>query len=104
MSTDAIKQVTETEDQVREDRIRAQAEAKTLVAKAEKEGQEALLQARRAAQAQARERMAQTEREAEARTQTVLEQYEQDCQALKNAAAEKLDEAAALIVRRVVNT
>ena len=104
MSMDAIKQVTDTEAEAKERRAKPQAEAQTMVAGAEKAGREALAQARKEAQAGARELLSQAESQAEVKTREALAEYEKDCQALKARAAEKLDEAAALIVRRVVNT
>ncbi len=48
--------------------------------------------------------MSQAEETARDKTREALAEYEKDCQTLREKAAEKLDEAAALIVRRVVNT
>ena len=66
MSLEAIEKVTQVENEVRERRAAAEAEAKQLVADAEKEGQ-ALLQRTRAAGAEAgRELLRQAEERAAA--------------------------------------
>ena len=65
MSLEAIEKVTQVENEVRERRAAAEAEAKQLVADAEKEGQ-ALLQRTRAAGAEAgRELLRQAEERAD---------------------------------------
>ena len=86
MSLEAIEKVTQVESEVRERRAAAEAEAKQLVADAEKEGQ-ALLQRRRSEAAEAgRELLRQAEERAK----------------LREAAEKRLEAAAEFIVGRVV--
>lgn len=102
MSTDAIQQVTDSERQAREIRTQAQAEAQNLLAEARKSAQAAQAEARKAAQEQVRQRLGQAEVRAGKESEKVLAEFDADCQALKDRAAERLNKAAALIVRRVV--
>ncbi len=104
MSIDAIKQVTDTEEQAKVLVAQAQAQAKALVDQARKAGEVQLAEARKAAQAQARERLAQAEAAGAQRTQAALAEYETDCQALKERAQARLPQAAQLIVGKVVRS
>ena len=62
------------------------------------------MKARAEAEIQAKSFMAQAEERAAGHTAEVAAQTKKDCAALQKAAEGKLEEAAALIVRRVVNS
>ena len=66
-------------------------------------GVSSLEQARAQAQAQTRQMMAQAEDQAAEETRQALAQAELDCQAMKQQARGRLDQAAQLIVEKVVN-
>ena len=101
---DAIKKVTQAEAESKQRKAEAIAAAKKLVAQAEQEGKQTLQNACAAAEAQAKEFMVRAEERAAARAAEIAAQSERDCAALCSAAETKLDEAAALIVRRVVSS
>lgn len=103
MSLEAIKKVNETEQGVQARKAEAAANAKKLVADAEKAGRERLESARAKAEADARESMARAEEKAAAHSEEILAGARKDCAALRKAARARLDKAAQLIVRRVVN-
>ena len=102
MSLEAIKQVTQAEDEHRARKAEAQAEAKRLVA--ERAGRARLEEARAQAEAQVRDLLKEAEERAAKHTEQVLEQTRSSCGALRAEAQKKLDQAAQSIVRRVVNS
>ncbi len=103
MSLDAIKQVTQTEEEIKQRKTEAVFAAKKLVADAEKTGKEALHTARTNAETKAKELLVQAEEHSAVRASEIAAQSKQECANLCSAAESKLEEAAALIVRRVVN-
>jgi len=103
MSLEAMEQVTKVEEALRQRKSEAAAQAKQLVAQAEREGKLALESIRSQMEAQAKEQMAQAEARANQRAAQLREESQQDCAALRAAAQERLDQAAGEIVRRVVN-
>ena len=96
MSLEAIKKVAQTEAETKQRKAEAAVTAKKLVADAEQAGNESLRKARTEAEAKSRELLAKAEERAAQSTQ--------ECAALGSAAESKLEEAAALIVRRVVSS
>ena len=82
-----MKLVTDSEAQAREVKAQAQAQAKALTEQAQRSG-EAML--------------AQAEAQGAEQTQATMKKYEQERDALKAAAAERLDQAAESIVGKVV--
>ncbi len=102
MSLEAIKQVAEAEELTKLKKAEAQIAAKQLVADAEKNGKAALDKARAEAEAQAKAMMAEAEENARVYADQVVRETEADKEALRRAAELKLEEAAALIVERVV--
>ena len=104
MSLEAMKQVTETEQAARAWKAEAQAQAKRLVADAERDGKARLAQARAEAEAQARELMRQAEERAAAHSDEVMAQARRACGELRSRAESRLEQAADTIVRRVVKT
>jgi len=104
MSLEAIKQVAQTEAETKQRKAEAVAAAKKLVADAERAGKEALHAACAQAETNAKELLVQAEERAAVRAAEIATQSKQDCADLCSAAENKLDEAAALIVRRVVSS
>ena len=104
MSLEAIKQVAQTEAETKQRKAEAAVTAKKLVADAEQAGKETLRNARSTAEAKAKELLAKAEERAAGRTAEIAAQSKRECAALCSAAESKLEEAAALIVRRVVSS
>lgn len=104
MSLEAIKQVAQTEAETKQRKAEAVAAAKKLAADAEQAGRETLRSACAAADASAKELLVQAEERAAVRAAEIAAQSKQDRAALCSAAESRLDEAAALIVRRVVSS
>jgi V/A-type H+-transporting ATPase subunit G/H len=103
MSLEAIKQVTEAEQLSLQRKVEAEQAAKRTAVEAERAGQAKLASARAEAEAKVKQMMADAEKQAAVQAQNVQKETEQSCQQLKAEAKVKLDDAAALIVRRVVN-
>ena len=104
MSLEAIKQITLTEAALKQRKAEAIAAAKKMVADTEQAGKDALQTACADAEVKAKELLTQAEEQAAARAAEIAVQSRQECAALCSAAENKLDEAAALIVRRVVSS
>jgi V/A-type H+-transporting ATPase subunit G/H len=103
MSLEAIKKVTETEQDSMRRKSEAAQQAKKTVTEAERAGQELLERSRQEAEAKVKEMMADAERRAAEHAETVAKETESACKRLRKDAEGRLDKAAALIVRRVVN-
>ena len=102
MSLEVIEKVTQVENESRERRMAAEAEAKQIIADAEKEGQ-ALLQRQRSAGAEAgKELLRQAEERAAAAAEKTAQAAEADAAKLREAAEKRLEAAAEFIVGRVV--
>lgn len=104
MSLDAIKQITQVEEEIKQRKATAVSAAKALIADAEKAGKETLRTTLINAETKAKELLCQAEEHAAVRAAEIAAQSKQECSALCHAAEAKLDEAAALIVRRVVSS
>ena len=98
-----IQKVTETEQETRTKKTGAQAEAKQIVAAAKKAGEAAVNEARAKAEEQVRALMAQAEKLAGEETEKTLAANAEACRAMQAQAEKRLDQAADLIVRMVVN-
>ena len=103
MALEAIKKVAETEQLSSQRKVEAVQNAKKLVADAEKAGLELIAGVRREAEAKAKEFMAEAEQKAAVGAKGVAADMEKTCSALRQKAEGHLEDAAALIVRRVVN-
>ncbi len=103
MSLEAMKRVTETEQQGQQRRAEAAAAAKRTVSEADRAGAAALEEARSRAEAQVQGFMREAEEKASKHTAQVTAETQKACDALRRAAEGRMDQAAALIVRRVVN-
>lgn len=104
MSLEAIHQITESEQAAQARIAGAEAEARRLAAEAQQSGKERLEAARAAAEAEAAGLLARAEEQGAAREKELLEENRRQREALEAQAGERLDRAAELIVRRVVNT
>ena len=102
MSLEAVQKVTETEQKARARRAEAVEQAKRLTAEAERAGQARLSQARAEAEAQVKAMFAQAEEAAAADAEAVMEETRRSCDGLRREAEGRLEDAAALIIRRVV--
>lgn len=102
MSLDAIQKVTEAEQSALARKAEAAAAAKKLVQDAQRAGDALVDQARARVEAENKALLQQAEERASAAAQAVLAQARQDAEALCRAAEAKLDQAADLIVGRVV--
>lgn len=103
MSIEAIQQVTQAEASAQEKKAAAYAQAKQMVKEAERAGQTLLEQTRQNAEKKNREAMAAAEQNAAVRAKKVLSDNAEVCKQLCSAAESRLDAAAALIVKRIVN-
>ena len=103
MSLEGIKQVTETEASTHQRKAEAEAQAKAMIADARRAGEKDLADARAEAEAQAKSYMKEAEAKAAKHSEAVVEETGHACDALRRAAKSHMDEAAELIVRRVVN-
>ena len=104
MSLDAIAQVTAAEEATQGLLAEAQAQAKTLIADAERDGKKRIDEARSQAEAEVKTLLAGAEARAADHAGEVMAQAARDCDALRAAAEERLDKAADLIIERVVNS
>lgn len=102
MSIKAIQEITEAEALTQEKKSLAQAEAKRIVADAERAGKALLAQTRKEAEAENRDLLAKAEENAGVRAKQVAADTQLACQALCQDAGAKLDAAAELIVKRIV--
>lgn len=101
MSLEAIQKVTETEQNSRNRKVEAAAEAKRIVAEAERMGRQTVEQARAAAEEKAKAMMAAAETRADERAKVTQAENRKACELLKEQARPKLDRAADLIVEKV---
>ena len=101
MSLEAIQKVTETELNSRNRKADAAAEAKRIVAEAERMGQQTVQQARAAAEEQVKAMMAEAESRAGVRAEQAKAANAETCEALKASARPQQDRAADLIVEKV---
>ena len=100
MTKNAVQQIEEAEHKAKEYQALAVEQAKKLLSDAE--GQAALEQALREAEAQRREQDTQAEQAAQLRADAIMTEARRACDGLRRQAEERLADAAALIVRRVV--
>jgi len=103
MSLEAIEKVTQVEMNLQERKISAEAEAKQLIADAEREGLALLQSVRVTAAEHAKQMMKQAEERAAQRAAEIGRAAEAESVALREAAGKYLEEAAEFIVERVVN-
>lgn len=102
MALDAIKRVTEAERLNQERGLAAQAEARQMVADAERSGKALLETARAQAEARGKALLRQAEERAAARAAEIAGEAEQTCRRQRAQAERHLAETAAMIVERIV--
>lgn len=102
MSLEVIKLVTQTERECEQRKLDAIQAAKRTVAEAEKAGQAMLAERRAEAEAQVKAALSKAEAGAAVQAQAVQDETQRSCNALRAAAEQQLEQAAELIVRRVV--
>lgn len=103
MSLEVIEKVTQVENETRERKAAAEAEAKRIVADAEREGLALLQQVRAKAADTAAAQLKQAEAKAAERSAQVTAEAQAEAAALRAEAGRHLEEAAEFIVGRVVN-
>lgn len=104
MSLEAIRQITQAEACAKQRKTDAAVAAKKIISDAYFAGEEKLRSAAATADAQVRQIILQAEERAARRAEEISSQSKAGCAALCSAAEIKLDDAAALIIRRVVNS
>lgn len=102
MSLEAIEKVTQVEQENQERKAAAEAEARQIVANAEREGLALLQQTRAAAAEEGKALLRQAEERAAQRSAEIAQAAEAEGGALREAAGRHLEEAAEFIVGRVV--
>ena len=103
MSLEVIEKVTQVEDQARERKAAADAEAKQIVADAEREGLALLQRVRAEAADSGGALLKQAEARAAERSAGIAAEAEAEADALRKKAGAHMEEAAEFIVGRVVN-
>lgn len=103
MSLEAVKQVTQAEEQGRAQKAQATQDAKRLISEAEKAGRQAVLDAQTKAEAEIRRMIAEAEQSASGDTVQIRKASAADADKLRKQAEGRLEEAASLIVRKVVD-
>ncbi len=103
MSLEAVKTVTLAEQEARERKAQAAVDARKLVAQAEKAGAQSVADAQARGRSESAQAMAQAEARAAEHLAQVIRDTEGTCDELRAQAQERLDKAADLIVRRVVD-
>lgn len=103
MSLEAIEKISQVEQENRERRAAADAQAKQMVADAQRDGQALIQKTRADAAEQGKELLHQAEKRAEERSAQISAAANAEGNALRAAAAQHLEEAAEFIVGRVVN-
>lgn len=103
MSLEAIQQVTELEKRMQEEKSAAEAEARALVAEAERNGLALLAKTRSDAAESGRSLMVSAEERAAKRTAEIQRTAEAEADALRALAEQHMEEAVELIIGRVVS-
>ena len=103
MSLEVIEKVTQVETETRERKSAAEAEAKKIIADAEREGLALLQQVRAKAAETGGAQLKQAEARAAERSAKIAADAEAEAAVLRTEAGKHLEEAAEYIVGRVVN-
>ena len=104
MSLAAITEIREVEERMERAKAEARAQAQKMVADAERDGKALLQQGRDAAAKAEAEALRKAEEAAAGRREAILAGAAKDCQALKDAAFVRMDQAAQAILERVVES
>lgn len=103
MSLEAIEKINQVEKENQERRAAADAQAKQLVADAQRDGQALIQKTRTDAAEKGKEMLRQAEARAQERSAQISAEASAQGDALRAEAAKHLEEAAEFIVGRVVN-
>ncbi len=104
MSLEAIKTISEVEDETRQRKVQASAEAKKAVSEAESAGRASIEQARAKAGAEIRELTRKAEEKAKEQAMDLASSTENRMASMRVRAENNLERAADLIVERIVNS
>lgn len=104
MAVEEIKKVAQLEQDMKQRKETAAAEGKQRVLEAQRLARRQLEESRQEAEIQSRKMMEQAEAQAAQWTLEVLKDATQECEAFKQKARGRLDQAAAFIVERVVKS
>lgn len=103
MALEAIEKVTELEREIQKRRDAAAADSKQQIQAAQRSGQKLLEESRQEAEEAVRDMMAKAEKKAAEQAKETIAEARGSCEALKVAARKNLDQAAALVVKKVVS-
>lgn len=103
MALEAIQKVTQAEESSRQRLESISAENRQKILVAQRAAQRVLEEGRLEAEGEVRQMMAEVEREAARKNQELLDQAARENEMMKQAARQRLDQAAELIVEKVVN-
>lgn len=103
MPLEAIKLVTESEKQSKEKIAQAELKAKSIISDAENQGAKLLEESIKKADTQCKAFMAKAEEQGAKISNDVVEETKEQQQQLKQLALSRMEEAANLIVGRIVN-
>ena len=104
MAVEEIKKVAQLEQEMKPREETAVAEGKQRVLEAQRLARRELEESRQQAEVQARQMLAQAEAQAAQWTLDALKDATQECEEFKTKARGRLDQAAAFIVEKVVNS
>ena len=103
MPLEAIKKVTESERLSKEKISLAESKAKSIISDAEKQGAELVEESIKRAEAECRKFMEEAEKQGAKISDDVVEETKNQQQQLKQLAESRMEEAANLIIGRIVN-
>jgi vacuolar-type H+-ATPase subunit H len=103
MNQDILKDIRDAEDRIQQQKAAAQAAAKSMIAEAERRGLATVSDAVARAEEEAAKRLEETQRQADRTDAEVREAAARKQDALRREALSRLDEAAGIIVERIVN-
>jgi vacuolar-type H+-ATPase subunit H len=103
MNQDILKDIRDAEDRIQQQKAETQAAAKNMIAEAERKGLTTVSDAVARAEEEAARLLEETQRQADRTDAEVREAAAKKQDALRREALSRLDEAAGIIVERIVN-
>lgn len=103
MVFDALDNITETEESCKAKKAAAEVDARRLIQQAEQDGNALLQQIRADAELSGKNMLCQAQKRALEKAETIRKDTDASVAAMISEAAAKLDQAAELIVERIVN-
>lgn len=103
MANEVIRQVAEMEENTKKMLENTAAEGKQQILEAQRAARQLLETSRQEAEGEARQMMADAERQAAVWTEEALASARTECEEMKARAQDKLDQAAAFLMEKVVN-